>query len=155
MIIARSTDAAAAARSRDAVEAARIWARAAAVRDGLAPPSALASSLAGVERRLAQGGVLYLARVGDRAVGFAVLVGPELVYLAVDPDVWGAGVASRLLAHVDEEALRAGFESLELWVIDDNVRAKAVYERAGWTPTGDLQDAGGRAERRLVKQLRA
>jgi GNAT superfamily N-acetyltransferase len=140
-------------RSRDARAAAEIWARATAARDGRTEP-AVGAALAGVRRRLAQGGVLDLAFVADRAVGFTVLVGPELVYLAVDPGSWGAGVGSRLLAHVDEVGEAAGYESLDLWVIDDNSRAVEVYRRAGWLPTADLKESGGRTERRLVRALR-
>ncbi|RAK28791.1 acetyltransferase (GNAT) family protein [Actinoplanes lutulentus] len=96
-----------------------------------------------------QGGVLHIAYRGSEAVGFTVVVGAELVYLAVDPHSWGSGVGSALLAHVDAEARVAGFSELELWVIAGNERAIAVYERAGWTRTSNVKNG----ERRLVRQL--
>ncbi|MEZ0164106.1 GNAT family N-acetyltransferase [Kineococcus sp. LSe6-4] len=63
----------------------------------------------------------------------------------------GAGRA--LLDHVQEHAHRAGVRRGELWVIVDNARAVGVYERAGWTATGDVEVRGsaGRAERRFVR----
>nr|BFE73485.1 hypothetical protein GCM10020092_067860 [Actinoplanes digitatis] len=56
----------------------------------------------------------------------------ELFYLAVDPGDWGTGVGTRLLRGVAEHARAIGRERLELWVIADNERAIAVYERSGW-----------------------
>jgi GNAT superfamily N-acetyltransferase len=139
-------------RSADALVAAGIWARATAERDG-SPSASLARCLPGVRRRLAEGGLLDIAYRGDVAVGFTVLVGRELVYLAVDPAAWGGGVAGRLLAHVDEVGIRSGFDSLELWVIAANERAVGVYTRAGWVPTEHVKESGGRTERRLVKRF--
>ncbi|MEU8244286.1 GNAT family N-acetyltransferase [Actinoplanes missouriensis] len=81
------------------------------------------------------------------------VIGGGLVYLAADPDARGGGVGGRLLAHVDELARSAGRSELSLWVIDDNARALAVYERAGWVRTDELKQAGGRRERRLVRRL--
>jgi GNAT superfamily N-acetyltransferase len=93
------------------------------------------------------------------AAGFALLAPTasvvELYYLAVDPDIWGAGVARALLTRVDSEARALGFDALELWVIDDNHRAIAVYERSGWIRTEHTQrdSPRSRLERRFVKQL--
>ena len=36
-----------------------------------------------------------------------------------------------------ETRLRAeGFDSAVLWVLEDNPRARAFYEKFGWTPSG-------------------
>ncbi|WP_433831031.1 GNAT family N-acetyltransferase [Actinoplanes sp. CA-015351] len=136
-------------RSDSVRTAAAIWARATARRDG--QPASVESQLPGVRRRLAQGGVLHIAFRGEDAVGFTILVGAELVYLAVDPQAWGSGVAGALLTHVDDQARLAGISDLELWVIAGNERAIAVYERAGWTRTSDVTSG----ERRLVRKLTA
>lgn len=141
-------------------EAAGIWARATARRDGTPSPMNVDAAEAGVRRRLAlEHAALILARQDDRVVGFA-LVAPrtatlELFHLAVDPSAWGYGLAAELLHAVDTHACHAGRSTLELWVIDDNERAAAVYERAGWASTDRTQrDAtSGRIERRLVRQL--
>ena len=42
-----------------------------------------------------------------------------------------------------------GFGSAMLWVLEDNARARAFYEAAGWRPDG------GRQLERIVKQLSA
>ena len=56
----------------------------------------------------------------------------NLRHLYVDPAAWGGG-AGRLL---HDAAVRwcaaAGLTSMELWVLERNERARAMYERWGW-----------------------
>lgn len=139
---------------------AAIWARAKARRDGEPSEASAEEALLGVQRRLAlEGAQLLLARRGGVAAGFALFApnatAVELYYLAVDPDAWGAGVASGLLTGVDAEARALGYDTLELWVIDDNERAIVVYERSGWVRTEQTKRDGpsSRPERRFVKHL--
>ncbi|MET0821102.1 MAG: GNAT family N-acetyltransferase [Aeromicrobium sp.] len=138
--------------------AALIWARATARRDGREQRD-VAETLPGVRRRLAlDGATLLMAWRDDAPVGFAVvapqLQALELFYLAVDRPAWGAGVASRLLRAVDDHARSIGHAHLTLWVIADNERAVATYERAGWTRTDDVQQLdAGRTEARFVRRL--
>ena len=140
-------------------DAAGIWARATARRDGTTSPTSVDATEAGVRRRLAlEGAALLLARQDERMVGFA-LVAPrpetlELFHLAVDPSAWGHGLAAELLRAVDSRAGVVGRTTLELWVIDDNQRALGVYERAGWTRTDQTErdPTSGRIERRLVRR---
>ena len=153
--------------------AAQIWARATAERDGLLVPAAAEEKLPGIQHRLSTGnGSLHIARLRGRAAGFALVVAHEvmahevvapeavpretvleLVYLAVAPGEWGAGIGRSLLAHVDDLARMTGAGRLELWVLEDNERAAGVYRRSGWKPTRDLKISAGRRERRLVKEL--
>lgn len=142
--------------SGDAVEseAAAIWARATARRDDTDVRD-VAETLPAVRRRLAlPGATLLLARRDRDAIGFAVVVprtsALEVYFLAVDPDAWGTGVGSRLLRAVDDHARSTGHRRLELWVIADNARAIAAYERAGWARTDVTQLTDeGRTEIRL------
>jgi len=141
-------------------EAARIWARAVTVRDRLAVPADTDEKLPGIARSVGHPGAsLHLARRGDGAVGFTLLVPAaaalEVLYLAVDPDAWGSGVSGQLLAYVDEVARTGGADALHLWVIDDNHRAVHVYRRAGWVATPEVRtrDEDGRVERRFVRRL--
>lgn len=135
-------------------EAAAIWARATARRDGTDVRD-VAETLPAVRRRLAlPGATLLLARRDRDAIGFAVVVpwtsALEVYFLAVDPDAWGSGVGSRLLRAVDDHARSTGHRRLELWVIADNARAIATYERAGWARTDVTQLTDeGRTEIRL------
>lgn len=142
----------------DAVlDAARIWARATACRDGLSAPPDAAEKAEGINNALAtEGSQLIIARRAADPLGFAVLVPQgaqiELLYLAVDPDAWSRGVAKRLLRHVEAVSEQQRLP-LELWVIADNSRAIAAYESAGWTATSEtkVRNAAGRIERRFVR----
>jgi GNAT superfamily N-acetyltransferase len=141
-------------------EAAAIWARATARRDG-AHVREVAETLPAVRLRLAlPGAVLLMSRRAGDAVGFAV-VAPhasalEVFFMAVDPDAWSTGVGSRLLEAIDDHARSRGQNRLELWVIADNIRAIATYERAGWVGTTTTQSTDeGRVEIRLERQVRA
>ncbi|AWB86085.1 hypothetical protein C3E77_05285 [Mycetocola zhujimingii] len=75
----------------------------------------------------------------------------EIIYLAVDPQAWGQGVAGQLLDFIRRRSETAG-TPLELWVIADNDRAVSSYERAGWTRTANVEvrNSSGRPERRYT-----
>lgn len=77
----------------------------------------------------------------------------ELFYLASMPGAWGRGRALLLLGSIENHARSHGVSRLWLWVIVDNERAKALYERAGWEPTERLQ-GDVRAERLYRRNLR-
>ena len=151
-----------AAHGTDGVRAsAAIWARAKARRDQDPDPATVEDTIPGIRRRLGlEGARLLLARQGSHPVGFTLFAPRartlEVFYVAVDPDAWGRGVASRLLLTAEGHARRLGRETLELWVIDDNARAIGVYERAGWVGTDEVQrdPTSGRLERRFLRQLR-
>lgn len=53
----------------------------------------------------------------------------------------GTGLGARLMAALDETGLELGFGSLELVVEQDNLRARAFYERLGWRVTGECCEA--------------
>jgi GNAT superfamily N-acetyltransferase len=141
-------------------ESAAIWARAKAWRDQDPEPATVEHTIPGIRRRLGlEGARLLLARRGGHPVGFTLFAPRartlEVFYVAVDPDAWGCGVASRLLLAAEDEARQLGRETLELWVIDANVRAIGVYERAGWVGTEQVQrdPTSGRVERRFLRHL--
>lgn len=141
-------------------DAARIWAAATAHRDGKSEPAPTPSALPIIERGLSHAGAtLHLASLRERAAGFALVVpqdrGLEILYLGVDPQAWGAGVASRLLADVCEYANETSSPEVELWVYDDNTRAVDVYTRSGWVDTGEMRihPTSGRRERRYSRSM--
>jgi len=76
---------------------------------------------------------------GDEELGLG-----ELYALNVDPPAWGGGAGRALLAAATAW-LDARFPASILWVIDRNPRARAIYERAGWSADGTtkLEDFGG------------
>lgn len=74
--------------------------------------------------------------------------GPDEFYvdgIVVADDMRGRGVGSRLLAMLEEIAASKGGRAVSLEVIDTNPRARALYERIGYTVT----------RRRSVRPIRA
>lgn len=59
----------------------------------------------------------------------------QLLRLYVDPGHWGRGIGRRLhdtaLSHLRD----AGYRVAVAWVLERNVRARAMYERWGWRAT--------------------
>jgi GNAT superfamily N-acetyltransferase len=110
--------------------------------DGPRPEEQAAAWECGLSRDRAQDLVLVAEEAG-RVVGFAV-VGPaqgpegagELYAINVDPDHWGTGVGSALLAAAQAELARLGYAEAVLWVLPDNARGRRFYEVAGWTTDG-------------------
>ena len=65
----------------------------------------------------------------------------------VDPAHWRQGVGSALMAAALEHLARAGYPEAALWVLEENPRARAFYERHGWVADGArklFEVAGGR-----------
>ncbi|MFN8079020.1 MAG: GNAT family N-acetyltransferase [Kineosporiaceae bacterium] len=97
-----------------------------------------------------------VAVVDDRVVGF-VAAGPageaggeraaegQIFAIYVDAAWWGRGVGAVLLEAARTALRAAGFREARLWVLADNVRARAFYGRHGWVPDGVEQheDFGG------------
>ena len=88
--------------------------------------------------------LIYLAYAGDEAVGIATcFVGFSTFYarplvnihdLGVVPSFRGRGIGRALLAAVEAKARELGCCKVTLEVLSDNVRARAIYERAGFGP---------------------
>jgi GNAT superfamily N-acetyltransferase len=84
----------------------------------------------------------FVAEDAGRVFGFAS-VGPsrdehrtgELYAIYVEPESWSTG-AGRALIETAESRLRERYHEATLWVLADNPRARAFYERAGWTADG-------------------
>src|SRR5689334_14334227 len=55
----------------------------------------------------------------------------ELYAIYVDPESWSTG-AGRTLMKSAEETLARNYSAALLWVLEDNPRGRAFYERAGW-----------------------
>jgi ribosomal protein S18 acetylase RimI-like enzyme len=60
----------------------------------------------------------------------------ELYALYFLSEAWGEGSASALIEHTDERLRAEGFDEAVLWVLKDNPRARAFYDKHGWAPTG-------------------
>ncbi len=60
----------------------------------------------------------------------------HLWMLFVRPPWWGSGLAPRLHRLALEEAARQGYDSIRLYTPCGAARARAFYEREGWTLSG-------------------
>jgi ribosomal protein S18 acetylase RimI-like enzyme len=80
----------------------------------------------------------FVAERDKRILGFAS-VGPsrdepdtgELYAIYVEPSAWSSGVGRALIERA-EKRLAEEYDQATLWVLEDNPRARAFYERAGW-----------------------
>jgi len=88
-----------------------------------------------------------VAEEDDAVVGFAS-VGPdrddpeigELYAIYVFPQKWGAGAGRALMGEVLRHLRAEAFAEAVLWVLDDNPRARAFYERSGWSLEGGARE---------------
>jgi ribosomal protein S18 acetylase RimI-like enzyme len=67
----------------------------------------------------------------------------QLISMWVDPAARGRGLAQRLITAVASWALGRGSTRVVLFVQEANAPAQALYERAGFRPTGDRAPGGG------------
>jgi tRNA dimethylallyltransferase len=79
--------------------------------------------------------VLVAERDG-RILGVAACRDGWLEGLYVRPESWGTGVADRLHDAALERLAAEGVESVRLWVLEDNTRARRFYEKRGWRVDG-------------------
>jgi GNAT superfamily N-acetyltransferase len=57
----------------------------------------------------------------------------EIFAIYLDPARWGSGLGRELLAAGEGALADAGHRRALLWVLDGNTRARAFYERQGWS----------------------
>lgn len=80
----------------------------------------------------------------------------ELYALYVRPAWWSTGTGRALIERVLARTSGAGYRSIMLWVLRDNLRARGFYERAGFLPDGAtnvLDGLGGVVELRYRRDL--
>jgi len=152
------------ARADDADEIAALWAVANRARGAHVDDVAVDM----VRRRIAAtDAVGKIAEQDDRIVGVAILSParedggrgkpiPGLAHLntvAVTPDRWGVGVARTILGLIVEHAREMNYIELQLYVDEDNERARRLYEFDGWKATGEVVRAEHIALLRYVRLL--
>jgi GNAT superfamily N-acetyltransferase len=93
-----------------------------------------------------QGRVVGFGHIGPEHVGAMPTFGSSIetgsergeVYgFYLHPTAWGSGAAAALMSRCEEFLRDEGFPSAILWVLRDNPRACAFYEKAGWHFTGE------------------
>jgi ribosomal protein S18 acetylase RimI-like enzyme len=60
----------------------------------------------------------------------------EIIAIYVAPDAWGEGVGSRLFDHAIGALVERSFETVTLWVLEANERARTFYENRGFVLDG-------------------
>jgi ribosomal-protein-alanine N-acetyltransferase len=103
--------------------------------------------------------VTLVARRGGVPVGFVrihprgVAGSPYIASIAVDPAVRGQGIGASLLDAAERR--HAGARYIFLCVSSFNPRARALYERHGYAPIGDLPDyvVDGASELLMARRL--
>ena len=89
-------------------------------------------------RRSLDDGVQVLVAEEDQVIGFCHAGESrdegwgEIYSIYVDPDHWGRGVGSHLMAAGVTRLLGLGFDEALLWVLEDNQSARRFYESKGW-----------------------
>ncbi len=77
----------------------------------------------------------------DTLVALAAYDDTTLRHLAVRPDHWGRGLASAAIEVALHAMDRRGCTVASLWCLEDNHRARRLYEHLGWRPEADRQEA--------------
>ena len=122
-----------------------LWARAEAHRRGEPMPATVdESAVDALRARLAEeGATAVLGVAGDEPVAgcFATqaclkdttITGRAHVSgISVDPQRWGQGLARGALRHLEEALVTAGYDAVQLHVLETNARARSLYEHLGW-----------------------
>lgn len=60
----------------------------------------------------------------------------EVTAIYLHPDAWGQGLGRQLMTATLANLAAAGYRDATLWALQDNVRARRFYSRAGWAEDG-------------------
>ena len=79
-----------------------------------------------------------VAEVDGDVAGFIMVVGDEVEQIYVSPAYFGRGVAGTLMLEAERQVAAGGHDVAWLAVAIGNARARAFYEKTGWTNASDL-----------------
>jgi len=71
------------------------------------------------------------------------------------PKFWGSGVAKELMEWGINEILKEGFTNIQLWVLDENTRARRFYEKMGFNYDNTVQMINMGKELRELRYIKA
>jgi GNAT superfamily N-acetyltransferase len=78
---------------------------------------------------------------GDALVAYVAYDDDTLRHIAVHPEHWGHGVATAGVGVALRGMAQRGREHAWLWVLQENHRARRLYEHLGWQPTDEHREA--------------
>ena len=85
---------------------------------------------------------LYVLDTAEGFVGMAGAYTPgdrasvrRLYGMWVAPEARSAGIGTQLIGAITSWSLEAGADAVQLWVVDNNLAARRLYERAGFVAT--------------------
>jgi GNAT superfamily N-acetyltransferase len=81
-------------------------------------------------------GETYIAFEDDEAVGVVSVGHGVLQTLYVLPELWSRGVGSTLHDLALDRLRQTNVHEARLWTLTENHRARAFYEKRGWSLTG-------------------
>lgn len=91
---------------------------------------------------LADPGVKVLvAEEAGELIALAAYDDSTLRHLAVRPDHWGEGLASSAIDTALHQMDARGSTVASLWCLEENRRARRLYEYLGWRPTPERREA--------------
>ncbi|HET6626282.1 MAG TPA: GNAT family N-acetyltransferase [Nocardioidaceae bacterium] len=77
----------------------------------------------------------------DELIAFAAFDDTTLRHLAVRPDHWGQGMATAAIGTALHAMHLRGSTQASLWCLQENHRARTLYEHLHWVPTEDVREA--------------
>ncbi|MBE6638410.1 MAG: GNAT family N-acetyltransferase [Ruminococcaceae bacterium] len=94
----------------------------------------------------------YVITLDDTIIGFFTVMPArdadlaktvyELVGLYLTPDYIGKGFGRRTMEEIKAMISQRGYNAVSLWVLTENFRAKAFYEKCGFVADGVQKDSG-------------
>ena len=81
------------------------------------------------------------APAGMRLAALVAHDGSTLRHLAVHPTHWGSGLATTAIAMVLDEMAQQGATVAGLWCLEQNHRARRLYEHLGWRLSDRREEA--------------
>ncbi len=77
----------------------------------------------------------------------------ELICIHSLVDNWGKGYGSMMMERVLAEVKKAGYPEIILWVFEDNIRARRLYEKWGFVLSEEKKETCGAIELMYLKRL--
>lgn len=78
----------------------------------------------------------------------------ELICIHSLPDRWNMGCGSMMMQRVMDDIKSEGYDSVSLWVFEDNIRARKFYEKHQFVVEGKTNWFLGAKEIRYIKEIK-